>query len=269
MSIIGQLKNTHRKGFTIIEVSLFLAITGFIFIGMIVGVQSSLRQNHYDDDVSSLVDFLQNAYSKVISVENDKNGQSDKAIYGKLITFGETKNLAKESNEEDKDVFIYDVIGDVKANYNGSTLQAIASYNSNVTQKEIVNGTPQIVFTGIADSYRTRWGSTIESVYANHLPLTAAILILRSPTTGNVFTYVNKTTTLDVNADRAAGRENTLLNALKSGFFSSAGAELDICVNMDGNVYGGRRKNIRIDKLARSSSGVRLMHLDDSQNHCL
>ncbi len=57
-----------KHGFTVIEISLFLAITALIFVGMIVGVNASLRQNHYEEDVRSLQEFLQCIYRQLMSV---------------------------------------------------------------------------------------------------------------------------------------------------------------------------------------------------------
>ncbi len=250
-----------KRGFTIIEISLFLAITGLIFIAMIIGVNSSLTQNHYEDDVRGLVDFIQNAYSKVISVEGDGKGDSTtKAIYGKLITFGESNNLAGTTNSNNS-VFIYDVVGDIATNDSGSTLAALKALNANVT----VGTSTDSRFAGIADSFTLRWASTIETTAAEPTTLKAAILITRSPSNGNIFTYVKTNGTLEINKNRATN-PNILLNALNNNEFTMA--ELDICVSMDRKPYGGRRKDIRIDRLSRGSSGVRVIHLDEADNRC-
>lgn len=251
-----------KRGFTVVEVSIFLAITGLIFVGMIVGIRSSLTQNHYDDDVNALAYFLQNAYSKVISVENtyNHNGKSEKAIYGKLITFGESRNLNGTTNSAN-DVFIYDVVGDIADGDLGSSLLALKTLNANVTTVE----DDEVVFSGIADSYHARWGTTIENTNATSTLLNASVLIVRSPSNGNIFTYVAPQT-IEVNKDKMNGTQNSLLNAIKAGKFSIMG--LDICVNMDRSVYGGKRKDIRITSASRGAAGVQVMHLNDAYNKC-
>lgn len=259
---MSKITRAAKRGFTIIEVSIFLAITALIFVGMIVGLQGSLTQNHYDEDVRSLADFLQNAYSKVVSVENDKAGMSGKAIYGKLITFGEEKNLAG-SNNSDQDVFIYDVIGNIDNDNTaaGSTLAALTSLNATVTA--VVGG--QGTYAGIADSYRARWGTTIETTDAVSAKQKAAVLITRSPSTGTIFTYVKNNGTIEVNSNK--GNVNLLRNALINNEFK-ANEDLNLCINMERRVYGGKRKNIRVEQLSRSSAGVKIVHMDDSDNLC-
>lgn len=72
----------QRDGFTIIEVILFLAITGLMVAGMLVGVTLALRQQQYRDTVQSFAHFLKDQYSRVISVENDRPATSTCPISG-------------------------------------------------------------------------------------------------------------------------------------------------------------------------------------------
>ena len=57
-----------KGGFTLIEVSLFLAITGLLFLGVTIGVQNSIFQQRYNDSVQNFVEFLRSAYSKTENV---------------------------------------------------------------------------------------------------------------------------------------------------------------------------------------------------------
>ena len=80
------------RGFTLVEVSLFLAITAAIFVGIAVGTQNSIFQQRYNDAVQSFAEFLRTVYSQVTNVQNESAGRSDKAIYGKLVKFNEEEN---------------------------------------------------------------------------------------------------------------------------------------------------------------------------------
>ena len=58
-----------RKGFTLIEIVLFLAITGLLFVGIIVGTNNSIGQQRFTDSVqnfaevgTSLPQFEQNTF---------------------------------------------------------------------------------------------------------------------------------------------------------------------------------------------------------------
>lgn len=92
----------QRDGFTIIEVILFLAITGLMVAGLLAGVTIALRQQQYRDAVQSFAHFLKDQYSRVINVENDRGstavcpipgarndgarGQSECVIVGRYIS---------------------------------------------------------------------------------------------------------------------------------------------------------------------------------------
>ncbi len=260
---MSRISKKIRQGFTIIEVSLFLAITALIFVGMIVGINTSLTQNHYEDDVRSIVEFIQDAYSKVTSVENDQRGNSEQAIYGKLITFGEENTFV--GTNANQDVHIYDVVGDIAETDTGSTLSSLKSLNASVTKPNNV-GTGRD-FIGIADVFTMRWGSTIERK-DNNDKKQAALLIVRSPATGSIFTYAtNEGVTIEVNKMRGESGEDQLFKNLTQNQFSSQ--DLDLCINMENKVYGGMRKDIRVKKGARSSSDVQVIPLDSEDNRCI
>ena len=57
----------NKLGFTLIEVSLFLAITGLLFLGVTLGVQNSIYQQRYNDAVQSFANFLGNIYDEVLN----------------------------------------------------------------------------------------------------------------------------------------------------------------------------------------------------------
>ena len=103
----------HRAGFTLVEVSLFLAITALLFMSVTVGVQNSIYQQRYNEAVQSFADFLGNTYSEVMNVQSSGYGRTKKAIYGKLVVFPDNSAGEGEGEEEDGQViYVYDVVGD-------------------------------------------------------------------------------------------------------------------------------------------------------------
>ena len=62
-------RKTEKKGFTILEVMLFLAITGLMLIGVIGGTYSAIASQRYTDSVRSFAEFLRQTYAEVISPE--------------------------------------------------------------------------------------------------------------------------------------------------------------------------------------------------------
>lgn len=57
-----------RVGFTIIEVMLFLALTGLLLSGVLVGLGSNISRQRYNDAVEDVADILQNQYSFVSDI---------------------------------------------------------------------------------------------------------------------------------------------------------------------------------------------------------
>ena len=78
-----------RRGFTLVEVALFLAITAAIFVSIAVGTQNSIFQQRYNDAVQNFAEFLRSMYSQVTNVQSEGYGRSEYAIYGKLVNFEE------------------------------------------------------------------------------------------------------------------------------------------------------------------------------------
>lgn len=67
------MARTIIRGFTIIEVMLFLSITGFLFVALMVGVNTSVNQQRYRDSVNSFAGALQQQYAEVSNTRNDRD----------------------------------------------------------------------------------------------------------------------------------------------------------------------------------------------------
>ena len=105
-----------KRGFTIVEVSLVLAVTGLLLIGTIRGLSGSVARQRYNDTVQDFYDFLTNIYSKVanpsissdsLDATGDSGGTSeDTVILGELVSFtidGDIRSAAV-FNEDRKSV---------------------------------------------------------------------------------------------------------------------------------------------------------------------
>jgi len=62
-------KSRSKRGFTLIEVSIFLAITGLLLIGVLGGTYSNIARQRYNDSVRSFAEFFRQMYAEVISPE--------------------------------------------------------------------------------------------------------------------------------------------------------------------------------------------------------
>lgn len=63
-------KLSLHRGFTIIEVTLVLAISSLIIVGVMMGTSGSIARQRYNDSVNDIVDYLRSTYSEVINVQN-------------------------------------------------------------------------------------------------------------------------------------------------------------------------------------------------------
>ncbi len=88
----------RRPGFTIIEVMLFLAISGFLLVGIFVGTGSSIANQRYKDAVQDAVDVIRNAYSFVadtqIELRTGGGTQGNKGVCGALTAEQITTNVS-------------------------------------------------------------------------------------------------------------------------------------------------------------------------------
>lgn len=258
-----------RRGFTLLEVSLFLAITGLLFIGIAVGVQNSLYQQKYNDAVQGFVEFLRTAYAGVTNVQGRgvDGGRTEQAIYGKLVTFGESTTANGEKNSKGI-VYSYDVVGDLGGVEVSNTLDSLRLLKANVVTKSADGGVEP---AGIVEEYRPRWNSEIESTTCNveGCLFKGAVLIVRHPRSGTVYTFVKEGSTIEVNeALITAGEGGTVPNLLGdlAGFSVK---QVDFCVNPDAEVVNGSRRDVRILENARNSSGIELIDLNNENNECM
>lgn len=235
---------SKRRGYTLVEVSLFLAVTGLLFVGVALGVQNSMYQQRFNDAVQSYAEFLRTAYSEVMNVENPVGyGNSEIAIYGKMLKF--------EAGEGDA-VYSYDVVGSVSDESVGNTLDALSSVGAAAcTGDAIVMNEQEIVCD--TQVFRPKWQSEIQVTDSKKL-FKGAVLIVRDPSSGTVFTYINNT---DDNITIAKSDESN---------FKLQGA--DFCISMDNGNNLNARRDVRIIENARNVSGVEVIAMDGDENKC-
>ena len=275
------MKKIRKIGFTIIEVSLFLAITAAIFAGVAIGTQNTIWQQKFNDSVQDFAEFLRGIYSQVSNPQGIGAGQSlELAIYGKLVTFGENCGLEYGSSDNCKSdgeshAYVYDVVGDADNSLSGSVEQSLKAINANVMMELNDGGKVSVVPAGIVQSFTPRWTATIEQtdfVNGHNAQFKGSILVVRHPRSGTINTLVSKTP-LQVNETINSG--NTSISGFLTSKLSSFKIEqLDFCINPEGyNVYSGnrvdlRRRDVRLIANARNASAVELIDLDSNDNKC-
>ena len=267
-------------GFTLLEMALFLALTGLLFVGVVVGTQNSIRQQKYNDSVQNYANFWADIYASVANTQNFQKydssgpGRTDQAIYGKLIVFGQDYGLNGEPVEGQK-IFTYDVIGNATVSGTGTAISVIKDAmerNNNVNFNVVFMDNDKKVYSlGATDSYSLTWGAEVQNVDGSLY--TGSILVIRHPRSGVIDTFVNKNV-IAVNELFRPGtvaNSTNVYNLLKNSLdgFNKDGENVNFCINSeDIGLTLRRRVDVKLLKNARNTSGIEVLSFDNEGNPC-
>lgn len=298
------IKTTHKQhknnkaGFTIVETMLFLAVSGFVVVGVIVGTSSSIARQRYQDSVQDFAEFLRKTYSEVINVQNSRTnntnnictidsiiknptlsldvnpenfpGKSDCAIYGKMLVVKDHKIrsytlLGKAINSTDKTAINLSTPEAIKEL--GIDALTIQKNSDNTCSYKTINSKP---------AYRPQWDAKIQNTM-DQSSFSGTILILRSPLSGAVHTF-NLKDNISFDLDELE-KENLdcaktdhkvkLKNKTLSSILSESKPEdtlksedIDFCLKSSDFFLNSDRRNIRIKKGGHNSSSVEIVSAD-------
>lgn len=164
------------SGFTIIEVSLFLAITGALFAALMIGVGNNITQQRYRESVVDFAAYLQNQYSEASNVRNIREGEE--RCQGGAIN----PNLSQPRGTSSC------VILGRAIQINGSSITSSSilgvetdEYDTNNDIQAILDFGPKISEFAESD-YQLTWQSSLKTATSNRT--NPSILIIRSPASG-------------------------------------------------------------------------------------
>lgn len=331
-----------RKGFTIIEVSLVLAISALVTVGVMVGVTASVARQRYNDSVNDVVDYLRSTYSEATNIQNFREsdssgntscsisamfdgagnlafydnsgnkvsrdkaadigfgaGRTNCAIYGRLITFGET-SVDNENTIDAELIHSYDIIGRVYTDNleAAEDKAALSKVGADAVSVAKVNSTMcSLAPAGSYSSHRTQWGAQLQTTSSaqngQFTPFRGAIAIIRSPISGSIHTYAIDyngsagTKPIDISHAVATAEQgsanadgscmgsviSSMFGSKRSDFFAQLlkdeqftnDQEITLCVGSDDVTDGSRRRAVRILANGHNSTAVKLLNLDASE----
>lgn len=179
-----------HKGFTIIELILFLGITGLVMGVLLVGVGSSLTRERYRDAVTSFQDYMQGQYNLVANVSNLRDA-SDICQNGKILS-----NPTPDTGRGTSDCTIVGRI--VSSTQNGDQVTSSQVYAtadvaslSGTDDIQVLNSA-KLIASPTAAPYNLGWSATLVDPRPDDSLSTFSILIVRMPTTGLIHTYALK-----------------------------------------------------------------------------
>ena len=248
------MSTTSKAGFTIIETMLFLAITGLLIAGMLVGVGTSINVQRYRDSVISLKSLLQDQYSQINSVNNDRDGtwscdaaaqtsqgsapeargQSDCVILGRYVTI------------VDNDITVVPVTGAQSSVVTGNDVYILK------------NGYKLGLWAAGEQKSTLDWGTKIawpvsgggSASHAVGSSRSIAILMVRSPDSGSVYTFTSDTIPTDDSISKGG-----LSGMLVSADAIPGQGERTICVDPNGLVIT-QRQAVFIHSFATNDSAI-------------
>jgi len=241
---------THfKEGFTIIETMLVLAITGTLAVALLVGVGTSINAQRYRDSVISLKGLLQDQYAELNNVRNDRQGQQACGVTNNGTAYaGQSDCLLMGRyvgiNDEGR-ITTATVIG-----YESS--KPIAATDVGILRDSYTLG----LATNSIEEAGIEWGATITWPVSGGgskpegTPRSLAFLILRSPQSGNMYTFTGDT------APIAEAVSPTFLKSLVVEGVSVPGqSQRTVCVSPTG-VAVAEKLAIYIVAGANNTSGI-------------
>jgi type II secretory pathway pseudopilin PulG len=236
---------SYSSGFTIIETVLFLAVTGLLIIGVLTGVGSSINSQRYRDSVQSLQTTIQDQYSEVMSVRNETPAQTLRCDSNATVTVDVSGNKRGQatcvllgqyitSTSGGSQLSTARVVGyvDPSAAIDSNDLTNLRQYALNIIPSSV-------------QTYDVEWGARLFNPRTTN-PLTLSVLIVRSPSSGIVRTFVDTTAAVPV---------RDIETLVSTAHLSQ---EARICVDGAG-LFANRMMGVLIPAGATSGSGVEVL----------
>ena len=262
--------------------SLVLAITGLLLIGLITNTSGSVERQRYNDSVQNTYDFLRSLYSSATNPQgiNDTGGNgragydinTDRAIYGKAVYFGLSVN-----DDGSTPITSVTITGDA---------DAVTAAASNPTLSTLKNSHLRTL-SNSAQTFTPPWGATLET--SDHKIFAGIMIVVRSPADGTIHTYfvnakhqtdhISITNYTSITSDSITATSDDSLQENPAFGDASDGNDLlhkasvsssviNFCVNSpDLSSAGNVRRNIRIVRDAHNATGVQLIDTDSEEDN--
>lgn len=234
--------NQRAIGFTIIETMLFLAVTGLLAVGILAGTGSAINQQRYKDSVNSLQSFVQDQYSKVDNVVNDRDATwSCNSMAGVEQTAGKPRGTGEclllgrllTVQDDGQQMIATDVVGYRTASGSDEAATDVVELADNYAIAESPLG---------REEKSMAWGATIVKK-GSDVAQPMRILIVRSPLSGGILTFANMS---------ATANPEVMINA---GVSREA---VPLCVAPSGLTIAGSVLGVRVSPFASSASAVQV-----------
>ncbi len=234
---------TKLAGFTVIETVLFIAISGLMMIMMITGTAVTLNNQRYNDSVRSFQSLVQEQYAKLISTENDRLVDRPCGLDGAALPQEDTSSTQQRGQSR------CEIFGRYMA-IEGSDITIFPVLVYRVESQKPASGSDvdlmrdvaymQIgVDTGLAETASLEWGAEIawpssgSGARSPTTPRSVALLFVRSPDSGQVYTFASDT----VVSNPANMNSEVIRSMIVAGDLAPGQAAQALCVNSGGMTF--------------------------------
>lgn len=241
-------------GFTIIEVMLFLAVSGALAVAVLVGSGVAIGQQRYRDSVSSLKAFIQQQYNQTTNTANSRSGSE--ACDNATVIVPPSPVPTPQPRGTTNCLLLGRALS---VSPDGTQITAVSVVAYRVSDTAPVEATDRLE---LSRNYRlaaspldtepqsVAWGARIVKPKTT-LAQPLSMMIIYSPLSGSIMTFVSETAQPDFNALAALGPNTTAT---------------DLCVEPSGGSFTGKQMAIRINAYATNASAIEL--LPESQGVC-
>ena len=231
-------------GFTIIEVMLFLAVTGVLSVGILVGSGIAIGQQRYRDSVSSTKSFFQEQYSFTSNVVNGRDG-SEACKNGNVIT--PPSHVPQAVPRGTADCLMMGRFVTIDSSGTQLTAANVIGYRTSQTapieatdEEELTKNYTLTTSPIDKEAEDVEWSAHIVKPKTT-TPQPLSLLIIRSPVSGSIMTFASNQVQTDLNSLASSG----------SGYKT-----INLCVVAETGSFVGQPLAIRINPLATSASAI-------------
>lgn len=234
------MRASSKHGFTIIEVLLFLAISGMMIAALLVAVSGGISRERYRDAVGSFTDFMQGQYNLVDNIRNNRTvatdcsaanndrATSDCAVIGRLVV----------TNAQADHIDSYPVI-------TGAGIDIAAPISTGVSEDDYVKSLNlKHITSDSVESYDLAWQTAVVEP-GSITPRLFSLLIVRSPFSSAMKTYYYDGIETDPNSIIDAQVTDTVV----------------LCVNPDG--LTNAMMGVKFDPAGVSSAAIQIATAED------
>lgn len=230
------MSTRHSSGFTIIETVLFLSVTGLLVLGVLIGTGAAINNQRYRDATETLKSVIQEQYTALESVRNGRDN-----------TWGCEPNTARPivgaaEIRGQSDCMVVGRYMQIRSD-EMTTYTVLARKMSSVKRDNDIQYMRQnyvyAVSTAEVDTRTMEWGTEIawpesgSGARPNPMPRNLAVLFLRSPESGGVYTFTGD----DIPPSNEVITANGIMDMIVGGTTAPGReGERTVCIKVNGIV---------------------------------